>query len=81
MTRAWRFTDDPLPLIKDIIAEKLPANSISQAIELNDADSQSKEEVALPQNEVIEKIARTNKRLSQNNATKGPVPSAADNVA
>ena len=81
ITRAWRFTDDPLPLIKDIIAEKLPANSISQAIELNDADSQSvlslaKEEVALPQNEVIEKIARTNKRLSQNNATKGPVPSA-----
>ena len=81
MTKAWRFTDDPLPLIKDIIAEKLPANSISQAIELNDSDTQSvlslaKEEVALPQNEVIEKLARTNKRLSQNNPTKGPVPSA-----
>ncbi len=81
MTKAWRFTDDPLPLIKDIIAEKLPPNSISQAIELNDSDTQSvlslaKEEVALPQNEVIEKLARTNKRLSQNNPTKGPVPSA-----
>ena len=81
MTKAWRFTDDPLPLIKDIIAEKLPPNSISQAIELNDSDTQAvlslaKEQVALPQNEVIEKLARKNERLSQNNATKGPVPSA-----
>ena len=81
MTRAWRFTDDPLPLIKDIITGKLPPNSINQAIELNDADSQAvlslaKEEVALPQNKVIEKQVRKNERLSQNNATKGPVPSA-----
>ena len=52
MTKAWRFTDDPLPIRNDIYKIKLPMNSIRQAVELSETVKQAvlslaKEEVAV----------------------------------
>ncbi len=52
MTKAWRFTDDPLPLRKDVYKGRLPMKSIRQAVELSETVKQTvlslaKEEVAI----------------------------------
>lgn len=39
MTRTWRFTDDPLPRLIDVLESQLPFNATAQAVELSEADT------------------------------------------
>lgn len=81
MTRAWRFTDQPLPRLHDVLEEQLPYSATTQAVELNKVDIQSvkslaAEEVSLPDTTTFSHFLQLDIALSQGGPTTGVIPSS-----
>ncbi len=81
MTRAWRFTDEPRPLLLDVLSAQLPFNATTQAVELSESDAAAvkalaAEEVPLPASEALDSLRTLEAALAHGKPTTGPVPSA-----
>ncbi|MBZ0215949.1 MAG: hypothetical protein K8F25_05320 [Fimbriimonadaceae bacterium] len=81
MTQAWRFTDDPLPRLVDVLEAQLPYNATAQAVELNEVDTAAvkvliAEYVPLPNTAALITLRRLDTALSQSRPTTGIIPSA-----
>lgn len=81
MTRAWRFTDDPLPRLLDVLEAQLPRSATVQAVELSEVDTAAVKdlaatEVPLPDTSELARLRRLDTALSKGSPTTGVVPSA-----
>ena len=81
MTRAWRFTDQPLPRLHDVLEKQLPYNAVAQAVELNEVDTQSvrslsAKQASLPDTKIFNDFLRLDTALSQGKPTTGVIPSS-----
>ena len=56
MTRAWEFTDTPLPLMTEVLGRQLPMSAISNAVLLSEAEQESV--LALPRAEINVAVTR-----------------------
>lgn len=79
MTRAWKFKSKPL--LREVLAEQLPYNATTQAVLLNEADTNAimnleAEEVPIPLSESIENLRTLEIALERGRPTRGVIPVA-----
>ncbi len=79
MTEAWRFPSKPL--LKDALSEQLPRNATTQAVLLNDADTERvkslvAEKIIIPESKVIKRLRKREAVITGGKPTQGVIPSS-----
>lgn len=81
MTQAWSFSDQPRPLLLDVLEKQLPFNATAQAVELNETDTTAimalpTKAIELPDTPVLRRLRQLDVALRRGVPTIGVVPTA-----